>query len=32
MATLLNGDRTGADAPWEYIEGNDYPTLKFQNP
>ena len=28
MAALLNKGRTGANAPWEYIEGNDYPTLK----
>jgi Synergist-CTERM protein sorting domain-containing protein len=28
MAALLNNGRTGADAPWEYIEGNPYPTLK----
>jgi hypothetical protein len=27
MAALLNNGRTGANAPWEYIEGNDYPTL-----
>ena len=29
MAVLLNGDQT--DAPWEYIEGNAAPTLKFFN-
>ena len=29
MAVLLNGDQT--DAPWEYIEGNATPTLKFFN-
>jgi len=29
MAVLLNGDQT--DAPWEYIEGNASPTLKFFN-
>jgi hypothetical protein len=28
MAELLNNGRTGAAAPWEYIDGNDYPTLK----
>ncbi|MDR1069105.1 MAG: hypothetical protein LBL36_07685, partial [Clostridiales Family XIII bacterium] len=31
MAVLLNNGRRGADAPWEYVEGNDYPTLKFEN-
>ncbi|MDR2359868.1 MAG: S-layer homology domain-containing protein, partial [Oscillospiraceae bacterium] len=30
LASALNNGRTGADAPWEYIEGNDYPTLKFE--
>ena len=29
MAVLLNGDQT--DVPWEYIEGNATPTLKFFN-
>jgi len=29
MAVLLNGDQT--DVPWEYIEGNAAPTLKFFN-
>ena len=29
MAVLLNSDQT--DAPWEYIEGNAAPTLKFFN-
>jgi hypothetical protein len=28
MADLLNNGRTGADAPWEYVAGNLYPTLK----
>jgi uncharacterized protein (TIGR03382 family) len=28
MAALLNNGRTGADAPWEYVAGNDYPTIK----
>jgi hypothetical protein len=28
MAALLNKGRTGYEAPWEYVEGNDYPTLK----
>jgi hypothetical protein len=28
MADLLNNGRRGANAPWEYIEGSDYPTLK----
>jgi hypothetical protein len=28
MAALLNNGRTGAAAPWEYVEGSDYPTLK----
>jgi hypothetical protein len=28
MAALLNNGRTGADAPWEYVAGNPYPTLK----
>jgi hypothetical protein len=26
----LNGTRTGNDAPWEYVEGNAHPTLKFE--
>ncbi|MDR1147343.1 MAG: hypothetical protein LBK66_01795, partial [Spirochaetaceae bacterium] len=30
MAAALNAGRTGADAPWEYIVGNDYPTLKIE--
>jgi hypothetical protein len=30
MATLLNNNRTGANAPWEYIADSDYPTLKFE--
>ena len=29
MADLLNNDdRTGASAPWEYVEGAEYPTIK----
>jgi hypothetical protein len=32
MAALLNNGRTGADAPWEYVAGNAYPTLKSANP
>ena len=28
MAALLNNSRTGDAAPWEYVPGNDYPTLK----
>ncbi|MDR3354548.1 MAG: hypothetical protein LBO21_05875, partial [Synergistaceae bacterium] len=28
MAALLNRDRTGEDAPWEYVAGKGYPTLK----
>jgi hypothetical protein len=28
MAALLNNGRAGADAPWEYVEGNPYPTIK----
>jgi hypothetical protein len=28
MAAALNGTRKGDDAPWEYVPGNDYPTLK----
>jgi hypothetical protein len=28
MADLLNNGRLGASAPWEYIKGNAYPTLK----
>jgi hypothetical protein len=30
LATALNAGRVGAEAPWEYVEGNDYPTLKFE--
>jgi hypothetical protein len=30
MAAALNNGRTGANAPWEYVDGNDYPTLKFE--
>ncbi|MDR1320400.1 MAG: hypothetical protein LBK56_03095, partial [Gracilibacteraceae bacterium] len=30
LATALNNGRTGADAPWEYVEGTAYPTLKFE--
>ncbi|MDR1638721.1 MAG: S-layer homology domain-containing protein [Clostridiales bacterium] len=30
LAAALNVDRTGTDAPWEYVTGNDYPTLKFE--
>jgi len=30
LAAALNNGRTGADAPWEYVAGNDYPTLKFE--
>jgi hypothetical protein len=32
MAELLNNGRIGAFAPWEYIEGNYYPTLKDSDP
>jgi hypothetical protein len=28
MAALLNNGRSGDNAPWEYVEGNDYPTIK----
>jgi hypothetical protein len=28
MAVLLNNGRTGAGAPWEYIAGAPYPTIK----
>jgi hypothetical protein len=30
LADALNAGRTGADAPWEYVDGSAYPTLKFQ--
>jgi hypothetical protein len=30
LADDLNAGRKGAEAPWEYINGNDYPTLKFE--
>jgi uncharacterized repeat protein (TIGR02543 family) len=30
LAAALNGNRTGEDAPWEYVEGSAYPTLKFE--
>jgi hypothetical protein len=37
LATALNAGRTGSDpadaetyAPWQYVPGNDYPTLKFE--
>jgi hypothetical protein len=30
LADALNAGREYADAPWEYITGNDYPTLKFE--
>jgi hypothetical protein len=28
MAALLNSERTDYDAPWEYVEGAEYPTIK----
>ncbi|MDR1291896.1 MAG: fibronectin type III domain-containing protein [Clostridiales Family XIII bacterium] len=30
LAALLNNGRVAADAPWEYVAGADYPTLKFE--
>jgi hypothetical protein len=30
LATALNNGRTGASAPWEFVENNAYPTLKFE--
>jgi hypothetical protein len=30
LAAALNNGRVAADAPWEYVEGADYPTLKFE--
>ncbi|MDR2360580.1 MAG: hypothetical protein LBD85_04785, partial [Oscillospiraceae bacterium] len=30
LAAALNAERTGAEASWEYVDGSDYPTLKFE--
>jgi hypothetical protein len=30
LAALLNAGRVAVDAPWEYVEGADYPILKFE--